>query len=208
MRAVSGMQDWDATQPTAKYAQRCEGGVTTAIVGVYLGHEFMNGVNVYGNGRLHRAVGLQNGGKHATEPAYCKYHTLEATENDANPPPKIKLEYRFSIHEKTAYYDFDLNGGAASNNGDAIDGKLYRQLNCTIELEWQNTFDADARNGICHVYGVKNVTYPKALKDDIQVVVNMLATMNKYTLEFQTLHAHAEVPVFTLACVSGIQGIC
>ena len=198
VHTISGMQD-------AKYAQRCAGGVYTGIVGVYLGYEFSHGVKVCGNGRMHtlsaRGVAeLQNSGAHGTEPEYCKYHKLEAADTPMHAPKTITLEFEFQIHNYTEFYQY-LNGTAASiadvvrrqDPKDMTDNKQYTAFGFSIELS--NSGAIPDTDGNFHAYTIDSIKHTSTLPLPWQPgLIERLARMNKYILEFQTLSAHASVP--------------
>ncbi len=193
MHTISGMQTVGGTQPTARYAQRCTGGVYTGIVGVYLGYRAYNRVKVCGNGRIHvlteRSTNeLRKSGAYATEPEYCKYHKLEATDTPTAPPQFITLEFQVSIHANIHYYATQMHDSAMTEDAN------YRRVKCTIKLKHFNKIDDDDGTGNFHLYKPQSFKHREHIPGEIEGLIEGLVNMNKYVLEFQKLAAHADVP--------------
>ena len=202
------MQNANESHSTAKYAQRCERGVQTGIVGVYIGHDHKFGLKLCGNGRIHRlskqgARELEIRGKYATEPEYCKYHKLNVTDTPRTPPATITLEFEFYVHSDMLCYSEFLNRTQDHSEKDLemVNEKKYYKVPYELTLHRKGEVDPN-----CHEYiiqdseDIRNAYSKEGSSDEavrkavFDATIRVIGAMNRYVLEFQILPAHPDVP--------------
>ena len=202
------MQNANESHSTGKYAQRCERGVQTGIVGVYLGHKLRDGLKLCGNGVIHRLSNrgkeeLEKYGKYATEPEYCKYHKLNVTDTPRTPPATITLEFEFYVHSDMLCYSEFLKRTQDHSEKDLemVNEKKYYKVPYELTLHRKGEVDPN-----CHEYiiqdseDIRNAYSKEGSSDEavrkavFDATIRVIGAMNRYVLEFQILPAHPDVP--------------
>jgi hypothetical protein len=202
------------TKETAKYAQPCVGGVYMGIVNVQLHNRIKDGVNICGDGRMHKMTRGNEKDWMDTKPKVCKYHKLEVKDRPDGIPPSIQFEFEFVIYKDYAYY-LDGNTGY---DAELEKGKNYKKIICIIELLCVDAIDVSE---MTYSYNFHKITSMRIEQRPIdpqptgqppieeapseeaatemmlpytEEIVTSLAQKNRYTFEFQRLNTHPKMP--------------